>query len=185
MKHIYYLILAATIFSACKSSKVGQNPKCEIDNKNFIPYSVGTYWIYESSDGYSDTLKVMSNEKIDKGIKVNLNFEKWLMVSEDSIFVRCNTRGGGEFTMPLYLKIKDKAEYETCLGDVVTRVEAQRITGPIAVNGKAYTDCTEYFIKPYTKVIVADRVGPIKFTYLDINGELKSERQLKEFKVKP
>ena len=69
-------------------------------------------------------------------------------------------------------------------GDVVTRVEAQRITGPIAVNGKAYTDCTEYFIKPYTKVIVADRVGPIKFTYLDINGELKSERQLKEFLIK-
>jgi hypothetical protein len=61
-------------------------------------------------------------------------------------------------------------------------VEAQRLVEPQVISGKAYIDCTEYFIKPYTKVIVADRVGPIKYTYLDVDGQIKSERVLIDFK---
>jgi hypothetical protein len=183
MKAFLFVILAASFFISCKTNKNCQNNPSASEKKGFIPYEVGSFWVYESTDKYIDTLKVISHEKTEKGIKVELNTEKWLIVSEDSVFVRCNTRGGGEFTMPLYIKIKDKAEYSTCLGDVVTQVNAQKLLGPQVINDVAYIDCTEYFIRPYTKVIVADRVGPVKFTYLDIDGTVKSERILKAFKI--
>ncbi len=175
------LLLGTALFFSCKCTK-NNKVNTNAASKEFIPYSVGTYWVYESTNGeINDTLKVISHEKTEKGIKVDLNTEKWLIVSEDSIFVRCNTRGGGEFTMPLYLRVKDKAEYGTCMGDVVTKVDAQRLMGPQVIDGKAYENCTEYFIRPYTKVIVADRVGPIKFTYLDLDGKVQSERGLKSY----
>lgn len=183
MKKLIYLSVLTALFFACKGAKNNQGNSSTANlSKDFIPYSIGTYWVYESTnEGIVDTLKVISHEETEKGIKVDLNTEKWLIVSEDSVFVRCNTRGGGEFTMPLYLRVKDKMEYGTCMGDVVTKVEAQKLMGPQVINGKAYIDCTEYFIKPYKKVIVADRVGPIKYTYLDLDGKVQSERILKDF----
>ena len=177
---IISIAIVTIIFFSCRTSKeTGKNP----DNNSFIPYTIGTYWVFKDSEGYVDTLKVLYSEKTAEGIKVDLNSQKWLIKSPDSVFVRCQTRGGGEFSMPLFISTKESAEYNTCLGDVVTQVEVKRIKEPKVISGKAYTDCTEYFIKPYTKVIVADRVGPVKYTYLDIDGTVKSERNLIDFKA--
>ena len=174
---ITFIILT---FLSCRSSKeTGYSP----ENKSFIPLNNGTYWVFKDSEGFVDTLKVLSSEKTADGLKVDLNSEKWLVKSPDSIFVRCQTRGGGEFTMPLFIKTKETTEYNTCLGDVVTQVDVKRLREPQVISGKAFIDCTEYFIKPYTKMIVADRVGPVKYIYLDIDGTIKSERNLIDFKV--
>jgi hypothetical protein len=179
MRIFLYFTLALFLFTSCRSTK---KPK-EIKESSFIPYTTGSYWVFKDSEGFVDTLKVLSSEKTAEGLKVDLNSEKWLIKSPDSIFVRCQTRGGGEFTMPLFIKTKATAEYNTCLGDVVTQVDVTRLKEPLVIAGKAYIDCTEYFIKPYSKVIVADRVGPVKYIYLDIDGTIKSERNLLDFKV--
>lgn len=177
---LFSLMIFTMVFFSCRTAKKSENI---IENKSFIPYTNGTYWVFKDSEGFIDTLKVLSSEKTADGLKVDLNSEKWLVKSPDSIFVRCQTRGGGEFTMPLFIKTKESAEYNTCLGDVVTQVDVKRLREPQVISGKAFIDCTEYFIKPYTKVIVADRVGPVRYIYLDIDGTIKSERNLLDFKV--
>jgi hypothetical protein len=179
MKNYLYFFLILFLSFSCRCAK--DKGSISIPT-GFIPYEPGQYWVYKDSEGFVDTLKIEQYEKSAEGIKVDLNSQKWLIKSPDSIFVRCQSRGGGEFSMPLFIKIKDKTEYNTCLGDVVTVVEAQRLKEPQVISGKAYIDCTEYFIKPYTKVIVADRVGPIKYTYLDVDGQIKSERVIIDFK---
>jgi hypothetical protein len=186
MRISIFFFLIVIISIACRRSNEN---KTLPEKSSFVPYGQGTYWVFKDSEGYVDTLKVMKLENTNEGIKVDLNSQKWLVKSNDSIFVRCQTRGGripsegAEFVMPLFIKTKDNIIYNTCLGDVVTEVVAQRLMGPQVVNEKAYIDCTEYFIKPYTKIIVADKVGPIKYTYLDLGGEIKSERNLIDFKV--
>jgi hypothetical protein len=167
---------------ACRRGKDNRNLA---EKSNFVPYGQGSYWVYKETEGYVDTLKVLKLENTYEGIKVDLNSQKWLVKSPDSIFIRCQGRGVGEFSMPLFIKTKENITYITCLGDVVTEVVAQRLLGPQVVNEKAYINCTEYFIKPYTKIIVADKVGPIKYIYLDLDGEIKSERNLIDFKVVP
>jgi len=179
MRILLYFTVALFLFTSCRSTKKTK----EIKETSFIAYTTGSYWVFKDSEGFVDTLTVLSSEKTAEGIKVDLNSEKWLIKSPDSIFVRCQTRGGGEFSMPLYINTKESAEYNTCLGDVVTQVEVKRLKEPKVISGKSYTDCTEYFIKPYTKVIIADRVGPVKYIYLDIDGTIKSERNLIDFKT--
>jgi hypothetical protein len=182
---LFFLIILTTM--ACRRGKENRNLA---EKTNFVPYGPGSYWVFKETDGYIDTLKILKLENTSEGVKVDLNTQKWLVKSPDSIFVRCQTRGripseGAEFIMPLFIKTKDNIIYNTCLGDVVTEVVAQRLLAPQVVNEKAYIDCTEYFIKPYTKIIVADKVGPIKYIYLDLDGEIKSERNLIDFKVVP
>jgi hypothetical protein len=183
MKIIYFTLLLALGFVACKTGKNSQQPD-NGDKKAFIPQSIGNYWVYQSTTGDIDTLKILSHEKTAEGLKVNLNSEKWLIkAGGDSIFVRCNTRGGGEFVMPLYIRSMQESTYNSCLGDVLIEVNASKLAEAQTVKGKTYKNCYLFELKPYTKVIVADGIGVIKYTYLDLDGKIQSERLLTSYKL--
>jgi len=184
MKIIYFTLLLTLGLIACKTGKNLQQPT-NSDKKPFIPQTIGNYWVYESTiEQYIDTLKILSHEKTAAGLKVNLNSEKWLVkAGVDSIFVRCNTRGGGEFVMPLYIRSAQESSYNTCLGDILTEVKGSKLAEAQTVKGKTYKNCYLFEIKPYTKVIVADGIGVIKYTYLDLDGKIQSERLLTTYKL--
>ncbi len=173
MKQIILLLLLIVTVMSCDPDEK------EPSKADFMPYSVGTYWVYQSDSGDIDTLMVVSNTDTLNGIKVDLNYEKWL-VSNDSVYVRCNSRGGSEFIMPLYLDTKDSTEYGTCSGDVVTSIKAKNV-GQQTINNKKYDNCIEYS-GSRKKMLFAVGVGVIKYTHFDSDSNVVLQRTLKEFK---
>jgi hypothetical protein len=183
MKKLICLFALLLIFGACKSSKHCQKSKA-ISSKTLIPYEIGNYWVYKSVElNQIDTLKVVSHQQSDEGLKVDLNFEKWL-IKGDTIFVRCQSRGAAEFSMPLYLKTDKGSSYTTCMGDVVMEVKASKLKEDQNVNGKTYTNCYLFEILPYRKVIIADGIGIIRSTYQDAEGKEQMEAILLDYKLK-
>ncbi len=183
MKKLIYLLPLLLIFGACKSAKHCQTSKADC-GKTLIPYEVGNYWVYKSVElNQIDTLRVISHQKSEDGLKVDLNFEKWL-IKGDTIFVRCQSRGAAEFTMPLYIRPDKTSSYTTCMGDVVMEVKASKIAEDQKVNGKTYKNCYLFEILPYRKVIIADGIGIIRSTYQDAEGKEQMEAILLDYKLK-
>ena len=88
MKKLIYLLPLLLIFGACKSTNHCQKSKADC-GKTLSPYEVDNFWVYKSVElNQIDTLRVESHQKTEDGVKVDLNFEKWL-IKGDSIFVRC------------------------------------------------------------------------------------------------
>lgn len=188
------LVLICSLFFVLLSCKTPQphNNNAQPTKKAFIPYSVGTFWVYESIDHqnagiapFVDTLRVLRHEQTANGLKVDLNQGKWVAkAGGDSIYILCQTRGGGGFEMPLYHRSESESTYSSCKGDVMIQVIASKLAEPQVVKGKTYKNCYQFDLKPYERVIVADGVGVIKREYFDLNKKLMTEQLLVNYTIK-
>jgi hypothetical protein len=190
MKTSNLIFLSLMLLFGCKSTQKSSSAEMNQTEMNvtkidFIPTNTGNYWVYQSLETTEiDTVFVLSKEKTEKGFKVDLTDSKWLIPHADSIFIRCQGRGGGEFTMPLFLDGNEPATYSTCQGDVVMEVRRTKLSEPQTVQGKTYRDCFLFEILPYRKVYVAKGIGVIRQIYTDLDGTLRFERQLVNHHIK-
>ncbi len=189
-----FILLACLILSlsTCKTKQTHSTLK-PVNQQAIIPYQVGNYWIYQpiahlkkpAIDYPNDTLLVLSHEQSAEGLKVNLNTAKWLVKANgDSIFVRCQGRGGGEFVMPLYHRTSNTATFSTCLGDVMIDAKVQKLKDPVQVQGKSYKNCYRFEITPNEIFFLADGIGVIKWEYYNQSQELMHERVLIDYQIK-
>ncbi len=186
MKAIQFFLLFLVFLAACKTQK--PNPTAPKSKTAFIPHDIGQYWVYEYSDfqnpdtkPYKDTLKVLKHEQSAEGLKVDLNQGRWLIkAGGDSIFTRCATRGGPEFSMPRYQRCEGESEFQSCMGDVVQAAKVKKMNEAQQIKGKTYTGCYQFNFQPYFEVIVCEGVGIVRQAYHDLNGKIMNESLLIE-----
>lgn len=193
------LLLGGLSFTACKTiqnnnNSNGNNGEGQPSKSTaIIPYDMGNYWVYKyvyhlqkpNQAIAPDTLKVLRHNKTDEGLKVDLNTQKWLVKAKgDSIFVRCQGRGGGEFSQPLYHRTDKSSQFSTCKGDVMMQAKVEKLAEPMEVNGKSYKNIYRFEITPQEIFYLSDGVGIIKWEYYNLQKQLRLERILIDYKLK-
>jgi hypothetical protein len=198
MKYFFYCCIFLSVgLTACKTAQNnnnsnGNNGEDPAPTKTaIIPYDIGNYWVYKyvfhlnENSAKPDTLKVLRHEQTAEGLKVDLNTQKWMVKAKgDSIFVRCQGRGGGEFVQPLYHRTEKSSEFSTCKGDVIMRARVEKLAEPMEVNGKSYEKVYRFELTPQEIFYLADGIGVIKWEYYNVQNKLMTERILMEYKFK-
>lgn len=196
MKYLIYCCGLLLFFTACKTTQNNNSNGNSGDNQSskssaIIPYDMGNYWVYKyvfhlnENKAKPDTLKVLRHNKTAEGLKVDLNTQKWLVKAKgDSIFVRCQGRGGGEFSRPLYHRTDKSAQFSTCKGDVMMQAKVEKLAEPMEVNGKSYKNIYRFEITPQEIFYLSDGIGIIKWEYYNLQKQLRLERLLIDYKLK-
>lgn len=196
MKYLIYCCGLLLFFTACKTTQNNNSNGSSGDNQSskssaIIPYDMGNYWVYKyvfhlnENKAKPDTLKVLRHNKTAEGLNVDLNTQKWLVKAKgDSIFVRCQGRGGGEFSMPLYHRTEKSSQFSTCKGDVMMQAKVEKIAEPMEVNGKSYKNIYRFEITPQEIFYLSDGIGVIKWEYYNVQNKLMTERILIDYELK-
>ncbi|EJF53612.1 hypothetical protein SapgrDRAFT_1920 [Saprospira grandis DSM 2844] len=185
MPKLYPLLILALLLSACQANK--KLPSQTPQKTAFVPSQKGTVWTYrytfhnQEKEPIEQKLELLQTEQKADGLYLDLNQAKW-MLRNDSLFVRCQGRGGGEFLAPLYLPTADSCTYNTCKGDVFMQVEAKRLP-PKEILGKRYEDRFSYQIGPYERVEYARGLGLTLHQYFGIGQKLETQMELIDFQL--
>ena len=185
MSKLYSLILLVFLFGACHTPK--ELPEQASPKASFVPNQKGTVWTYrytfhnQEKEPIEQKLELLQTEQKADGLYLDLNQAKWLL-RNDTLFVRCQGRGGGEFHAPLYLPTTDSCSYNTCKGDVFMQVEAKRLP-PKEILGKHYEDRFSYQIGPYERVEYARGLGVTLHQYFGMGQKLDTQMELIGFQL--